>query len=335
MLSRNSATLDLGPRFERESNHLPSLLSRRDEFNARRIPFGNDYLDDCLGGVYPDDLILIGAATGVGKTALAVNIAWSAAQRALDPVYLFALEAEAGEVAARIAFGALSGRSGKSYDFGGWWRGRYKDLDAYWPQVQVEIETQLGRIRTLYKRKGDFTNHNLSQQLEEIPTDAKLVIVDHLHVVDSEQFSNPNSTQHKTVRMLRDFALDRSIPVVAISHLRKKQSAERQNLMPSIDDLHGTSELSKIATGVILVARDWDTPLDAGRSSTFVQVAKDRRGRANGMVARLDFNTYGGFYLPGYSLGHIRWEDRKQGFVAVDRKYLPRWAEHEACERPF
>lgn len=325
--------IDLGNRFSREADHLGTLLQDRDACNAKRIPFGVGFLDDCLGGLYPADLVLFGAATGVGKTALAVSIAWSAAKLGVDPVYLFALEARVGEVSARIGFQEIAKRTTRKLDFSAWWRGRYQDVDAqHWEAVAEEIREPMSRIRTLYKRRGDFTNNDLAKQLEAISTDAKLVLLDHVHVVDSERDSEL-STQHKTVRLLRDLALDRGIPVVAVSHLRKKQGNER-TLMPETDDLHGSSNLSKIATGVVLVARDWESEAGPHLSPTFMQVSKDRNGRAGPLIARTVYDKSSGLYQLEYRLGRIGWEERKQVWMPVPEP--PYWAEHDSgLLRPF
>lgn len=328
----------LGEQFSQESHQLPGLLARRDANNTRAVSWQNGFLDDCLGGIYPDDLIVVGAATGVGKTALAVSLAFSAAVAGVDPVYLFALEAEVGEVSARVAFSEIAKRTNRPMDFAGWWRGRYPEVDSqHWEDVERVLSLPLGRVRTLYKKAGDFTVRNLQQQLEAIAHDAKLVIVDHLHVVDAEGV-NPNTVQYRTIRLLRDFTLTRGIPVVALSHLRKRQATERGLVMPDIDDLHGTSELSKVATGVVLVARDWEGEAPARYlSPTFLQVTKDRRGRASPYVARCFYNGRLGAYESGYELGRIGWVERKQTWQLT--QYPPEWSRtrsnNTTQEQPF
>lgn len=323
--------LDLAPTFQKESEHLGSLLAKRDEYNTRRISFDNVFLDDCLGGLYPDDLILAGAGTGVGKTALACSLAHSAAKGGVDPVYMFALEAEVGEIAARLGYTELAkGHRGGRIDFSGWWRGRYPELDKQWPTVAQQLEPSLSRLRTLYKRRGDFTNTNLSQQLETIAGDAKLVIVDHIHVVDTKAGSEL-AAQHKTVRLLRDFALDCSIPVFAVSHIRKRDQSARGVVVPEVDDLHGSSALQKIATGVVLFAPDWDGERPKPwLAPTLIRVAKDRRGRASRLWARLYYNMRTCTYGDTYRLGYIGWEKRQQIWLPLPASRVPDWARRES-----
>jgi replicative DNA helicase len=331
--------LNLGPVLEPEAKHLAGLPDRMEQLNAARVPFGMSYLDDCLGGLYPDDLLIVGAGSGVGKTQLAVQTALAGVDAGLDPVVLFALEAELGEVTARLAFAELSERVGnKQIDFAGWWRGRWKEeTKEHWPEVEANLQARLSKLHTLYKR-GDFTNRALAKQIEGIVNTAKMVVLDHIHVVDNGSESEL-STQHKTVRTLRDLALTAHVPVVAISHLRKKSQFERNISMPTMDDLHGSSSMQKVATGVVLLARDWDSPSpDKHLAPTLVQVTKDRRGRASPFVARVYYDTSTGRYQDGYRLGFMRWRDKKQQWEPSDPKKLPYWAKRDtalAKELPF
>lgn len=103
------------------------------------LNYGVGFLDDSLGGIIPNDLIVIGAKTGAGKTQLATSVALETSQRAANyevdkagkyvrdaednlvvltdkngipvtgaPVHYFALEAEDNEIERRIKYGKLS-----------------------------------------------------------------------------------------------------------------------------------------------------------------------------------------------------------------------------------
>lgn len=322
--------MDLGPTFSPESEHLDGLLERRDEIVRQRVPIGVSYLDDCLGGLYPGDLLLLGAATGVGKTGLAVHLS-RAGVRAGRRVYGLFLEAAPGEVSARLVYGELARRAQKpEMDFASWWRGQWREQDRrYWGEVKDALEPELSQLNTLYKGRGDFTPKNLKQQLEEIANDAEMVVLDHIHVVDTEASHSELRTQRKTVELLRDLALVRGIPVVAISHLRKRSQYERSMLMPDLDDMHGSSELSKKGTQAVLVARDWDGPRpEPHLAPTLMKVPKDRWGRASTMVARVYYDLRRGQYRQEYELGRIVIKDKRQQWERLDK--IPRWAKREA-----
>lgn len=331
-----SEELDLGPVATAESAQLGGLLERRDETNEGRVPLGIAYLDDCLGGVYPGDLLLWGAGTGVGKTALAISTALSGVRAGLAPVYLFALEAEEGEVAARLYFQELGKKAGNRHlDFAGWWRGGYPHLDRrYGDEIKEELAPLLANLRVVYKGPREFTVKHLVQQLEGIAHNAKMVVLDHLHMVDEDTGENELRAQKKSVQLLRDMALGYRIPVCVASHIRKQQAGMTQELMPKVDDLHGSSSIAKVATQIVLFARDWDGPKPHKHlAPTLVKVAKDRRGRGSTDVARIYYDQSEGRYETAYELGKLYWEQRKQEWRPVPMTSVPAWAVNEARVR--
>ncbi|HND85068.1 MAG TPA: DnaB-like helicase C-terminal domain-containing protein, partial [Pseudobdellovibrionaceae bacterium] len=53
----------------------PKVFQDNEHRGRNLIPFGISFLDGALDGILPNDLILIGAATGAGKTTLATQLA--------------------------------------------------------------------------------------------------------------------------------------------------------------------------------------------------------------------------------------------------------------------
>ena len=73
------------------------------------LKFGVSFVDDSLLGILPDDLILVGAPSGVGKTQFCVNLALanvSVGKR----VHFFALEAGKYEIERRLKWQILVDR---------------------------------------------------------------------------------------------------------------------------------------------------------------------------------------------------------------------------------
>jgi replicative DNA helicase len=316
--------------WERELDYLDTLLATRDQLAAKRTPFGNAFLDDALGGLFPDDLVIVGAAPGVGKTALITSTVKAALEHGAEDVRLFALEATPGEIAARMAFEAMSKRSPTTCDFADMWRGRTKELeDEHWDDVKVELGPLLSRLHTLYKLRGEFTNVTLAKHLDGI-TEAGLVALDHLHVVDHNDGAE-NSTQKKTVGLLRDLALDRNIPVIAASHIRKSVAGESRRLVPGMDDLLGSKHIAGVATVIVTVAPDRTVdPPQKHLFPTFFSIEKDRRGRASTLIARVLYDKYRGVYQDRYTLGRVVYKDRQPAWEPINERYLPHWATRES-----
>lgn len=325
--------LDLGPKPSKEAEELDNLFERRDQRNTRRTPLGIAYLDDCLGGIHPGDLLLFAAGTGIGKTTLATMIARAGVEAGLDPVYLFALEAEKGEVAARMYFQSL-GRMAKEphLDYAGWWNGKWRHLDdRHAEAVRAELRPVLAKMRVIYKGRGDFTTTNLGQQLEAAAHEAKMIVLDHIHVIDEDRGENELRAQKKAVQALRDTALECGIPVAVASHVRKRDKNQTPTLLPDVSDLHGSSSLSKVATQVVVFGREWEGPQPQRHlAPTLVKVEKDRLGRASAQVARIYYDQSEGRYETAYELGKLKWENRRQSWEAVSMPSVPAWAVNEA-----
>jgi len=324
--------LDLGPTFSPEADHLGTLLTERDERNAGRIPLGNAFLDDCLGGIFPRDLMLFAAGTGVGKTGLAVQAAMAGAEAGRE-VYLFALEAEVGEVGARLYFEELGRRAkNPALDFAGWWRGQWKALDLkFKDEIQEALKPRLARLHTFYKKRGDFTPHSLSQQLEAIAERAGMIVLDHVHEVEAESERDELRAQKRTISLLRDIAFDLGVPVVAVSHIRKRERGGPVTLLPETDDLHGSGFLPKQSKQVVLFGREWEGPRPAPHlSPTLMRISKDRNGRASTMVARMYYDMSQARYEPAYELGKLEWKDRRQQWTSLPVTQLPAWALRDA-----
>lgn len=326
-------SLELSPSFRPEASRLPSLLSERDRTNEGRIPLGISFLDDCLGGSYPGDFLIVAADTGVGKTSLAIAMAM-AGVREEKAVYLFALEARVGEVASRLYFTELGRRAKEpKLDYAGWIRGQWNHLDRKFGKViNEELEPQLQRLNVLYKKRGDFTARNLEQKLEEITEQADVIVLDHIHVVDDEDKQSELQTQRRVVRLLADIALVEEKQVAAVSHTRKRKTGGGgKTLLPDIEDLHGSSNLQKISTQLVIVGREWDGPyMGPEWSSTLMQVPKDRNGRHSTIVARIGYDRSTGLYAQDYQLGKLDWKERKHAWFELPADQIPHWAKNES-----
>lgn len=273
--------------------------------------------------------MVFGADTGVGKTELVCAAAKAAAEEGKEP-YVFLLEAEPGELSARLYFQELAKRTGnRRMDYSAWWRGKYRDADQEWrEEIQKHLQPTLDRMHVLYHKKGDFTALNLRQQLEGIAYKAEIVLLDHIHMVAGTKADA--SAELQVARLLREMALSHDVSVIAASHVRKKEAGQRRPL-PGNDDLHGDSNMYKLFTQIVMFARDFDCPRPRPHlSPTLVHVTKDRKGRSSPYVARVMFDVSQSKYEGAYELGRIDWKDRKLQFLTLDRGEIPYWAEHEA-----
>ena len=324
-----------GASFVSAADRLRGEDAERRRIVAKEMPFNVQFLDDALGGILPNDLVLLGARTGQGKTALASLIAQGNAANGKH-VHYFALEAEPNEIERRIKYRSLvdayyrddrlSGRDRLCYR--DWYRGRLDDLlGDFVDTVEKDLSA---RYRTLYTyyRGSAFSLTDLEQVFREIYKQTDLVILDHLQYVDPTDGANENQAYKQIVKRIRDISLIIGKPVLLIAHLRKRDRGQ-QTLIPDLDDFHGTSDITKMATKCILLSSG--KPED-GRYMwpTFMNIPKDRMdGSSRNYIASMSFDLRRAGYEDRYALG--REEGGKFAPLPVDK--LPRWAVNAARPR--
>lgn len=305
---------------------------------ARKILYHVPYLDDLLLGIFPNDLILLGAWTGVGKTAAASMIAQSNARDGKRVSY-FALEAEDLEIERRIKFRIVcdllwthrpATARKLSMRYADWYAGTYADQIKHEERYADEdMRKNLGTLHTYY-RGSTFGVIELVSKVVTLADATDLVVLDHLHYVDSDG-DNENRAYKEAVKTIRDTALRIGVPVICVVHLRKRDN-RAGTLVPTLDEVMGSSDIAKIATQAIMLApmdteayeAHWQKALEPCLAPTYVHVAKDRRGGLTPYCAVSCFDLRTSTYEPKYRLGKL--SQRGDTFSPVLPEKLPSWA---------
>ncbi len=316
--------------FRSMPNRVYGELSERVENSTRALKYHHAFLDDCLRAILPNDLILLGAPTGLGKTDLALNIAATNAQLGRN-VHYFALEAEPRELERRTKFAMLSNLAHSSnhpqahtLNYADWLLGRCEDVcGEFNAQVERVITKRLSTLWTYY-RGLSFGPRELQQQVLDVHESTDLIVIDHLHYIDNDD-ENEQRALGDTVKTIRDVSLRIGKPVILVAHLRKREQGSKR-LIASIDDFHGSSNITKICTQAITIERCHVIKSKWYLSPTFMTVLKDRRSGASPFVAVTFFDRRKKAYEPQYALGTLtrggqEWEQTPMGDVPV-------WAKH-------
>ncbi len=325
--------------FDQSSRRVVDERAERLAQSGKILKYGVGYLDDALGGIIPNDLIVLGAKTGAGKTQLATSIALANAQ-AGHSVYYFALEAENDEIERRIAYGAIStmyyAKVPKDkqivLSYTNWRMCRHDNVLAEIEEAaKPEIAKDLKNLHTLYRTSGNFDLKALEKNLLKVVRKARLIVIDHLHYIDTSD--DENSEYKRVIKTVRDIVLRFGVPIVVIAHLRKTQGRGQVLLMPSIEDFHGTSDVPKVATTCIMMApaRDRDQPLskDGVKQKhlwpTYVGVVKSRlEGVRTRYVGMTHFDSRASKYLKEYRIGEFDWAGTE--WTECEPQNVPAWA---------
>lgn len=301
--------------FVSSAERMVSEPIRREALIKNTLRYGVGFLDDQLAALCSHDLVLLGASTGAGKTQMATAIAASNAEDGKRVVF-FALEAEEDEIERRLKY-QITQRICREQGLGGqryvdWYlqRGTKAQRDAEW-RAHEEFIGRFKNLITFYKSAPLFAE-GLTARMEAMAQDVDLFVVDHLHYIDSIDENEQRAIRDMVAR-IRDMALQVGKPVVLVAHLRKREG--RKIILPDLEDFHGSSNVVKIATHAIMLARAPHDPnfVSANVRRTLVHCPKDRRDGSSGFVALCEYDADAGLYRKNYQLGRVsqageRWE---------------------------
>lgn len=318
------------PTTEERSKREKELRKTRAE---NLLDFGVKFLNCALEGIARNDLIILGAPTGTGKTELVTHIgafnAWKGKR-----ILFFPLEAEECEIESRIKF-KLAAQAYfndqrpdkviiRSVNYRNWYHNKLGEAFApYEAQADERFQKSFKTFRTVY-RKTEFKIEDLQRHLMLFKDETDLVIIDHLNYFDTDE-PNENKAVTDIVKRIRDLALLSSLPIILVAHIKKADKKFR-TVAPEIDDFHGTSNITKIATKAILLSPDRDAPVNPKKFSTFIRVAKFRvDGSVSRYIAKCAFNIETNRYEDDFILGTT--SDDGRGFAPIEGRHLyPAWA---------
>jgi ABC-type lipoprotein export system ATPase subunit len=325
-----AAVIDLRLGFKTFTERVRGERADRLKYAAETMSFGVRFLDKALGGIMRNDLIILGAKTGIGKTELATIIAGVNAARGKH-VHYFALEAEDREIERRTKFKLLS-QMVRQFNYSGvlrmnyldWHAGKLEDLtEPHEGRIETLLAEKFGTLHTYY-RNGQFDSDELERLALAIQDQTSLIVIDHLHYVDSTD-PNENRGYKVIVKRIRDLALSIGKPVIVVAHVRKGDRRQLQ-LVPDLEDFHGTSDVPKIATKAIMLAPAFDHPGEESHLwNTYVAPRKCRAdGSRTRYIGMVQYNARTGAYEDGFTLG--RTDPSGEKWTELDAADYPLWA---------
>lgn len=321
-------------RFQSSSEIFATERAERAGMHKRMLRFGISFVDDSLLGILPDDLVLVGASTGVGKTQLCVNIALANIEDG-KRVHFFALEASEGEIERRLKFQAITERFyadpdrpriGRPLYFDEWEVGLYDHvLDEYERDAEKFCATAYKNLHTFYKT-DQFDVATLIEMATFVKGETDLLLIDHAHYFDWDD-DNDNRAIKEIAKTTRDLCKNHGVPIVLVAHLRKRDKKNAE-LVPGLDEFHGSSDLTKIATKVVTLASGG--PLPDGGYQTYVRTPKNRKSSASSRyLAQMTFNAKRGSYEQTYKIG---WANAFQ-FGELGPDQTPNWVGRTALRK--
>src|SRR6266496_4076558 len=221
-------------------------------------------LDSKMGGLQSSDLIIVAGRPGMGKTALATNIAYNVAKAHRAEVQadgtmksinggivgFFSCEMSAEQLATRILAEQTS-ISSSSIRRGGITEADFEKIRDYSIELQslplyvdetggLSISQLTARARRLKRQKG-----------------LDLIVVDYIQLLQGSGKRSDNRVQEVTeiTTSLKALAKELNVPIIALSQL-SRQVENRDDKRPQLSDLRESGSIEQDADVVIFVYRE-------------------------------------------------------------------------------
>ncbi len=287
------------------------------------ISTGMKDLDKILSGFHPSDLVILAARPGMGKTALALNLAVNVASQVLEgkgpkkmqgPVLFFSLEMSADQLASRILStnaeingeNIMSGNI-KEQDFE-----KLVQMQSALAELPIYVDDTPGisvpMIRTRARRIKSQSQNKLS-----------LIVVDYVQLLtstSSKRSDNRVQEVSEITRGLKMLAKELDVPVLALSQL-SRMVEQRDDKKPQLADLRESGSIEQDADIVLFIFReyyyhlkkepndptsqeyiDWKKKKERIKNKAEIIIAKHRRGAIGKISASYiaEYVKFGDFF---------------------------------------
>ena len=273
-----------------------SILDARAEGEVDGVLTGFLEFDKLTSGLHPGELIILAARTGMGKTALALNIVDHVAVKQKAPVLVVSLEMSRIELTQRLlcARGRINSK---------------KLQNAALSQLEKE---HLSRASNELSYAPLFLDDSPSRTVTEINAVARrikrqenalgLIVIDYLQLILPDVPTDPRQEQvAKIARRLKGGARELEVPVLCLSQLNREAAKGR----PQLSHLRESGAIEQDADVVMFIHRE-EADLSPEQA-----VDKDVVGKADFIIAKqrsgpigdsnlLWFGEYTRFENPSY-----------------------------------
>jgi replicative DNA helicase len=232
-------------------------------------------LDEILLGFQPGALHVIGARPGMGKSALALNMAVNVARLSMRPVIFFSLEMSAYELSQRVLSSEASvpsevlrgaAPSEKQWTEIGRAVGRLDIPLIIDDSPMTSVGSMRARARRVRLQQGDLG----------------LIVIDYLQLMGGDaKVENRQLEVSEISRNLKLMAREFNVPIVALSQLSRNLE-NRGDKRPNLSDLRESGAIEQDADVVMFIYRgDAAGDTTAARGTADLIIAKHRAGRTD------------------------------------------------------
>lgn len=237
------------------------------------VPTGFRDLDNYTAGLQPSDLIILAARPSMGKTALALNVGYNAAEKTGKGVAVFSLEMSKQQLGMRLlGFDARIDAKKLRTGF-------LRDKD--WMKL-TESANRLSGLPLFIDDTSGLGVLEMKAKCRRLAKkiDLGLIIVDYLQLMQGRRTAESRQLEISEIsRSLKALAKDLNVPVVALSQLNRKVE-DRPNKRPQLADLRESGAIEQDADVIAFIYRDevYHPTTEENANVAEIILAKQRNG---------------------------------------------------------
>jgi len=224
-------------------------------------------LDRLTGGFCPGEVVILAGRPGTGKTALALNIAYSAARRGVC-CGVFSLEMPAQQLLSRIY--ASSAR----VDAQRFRNGRFSQDD--WQRIHTASD-EISRMPLLFSDRSAIKPTQIREKARIWQQDhgLRMMVIDYLQLISPESRGQSREREVADIsRAVKTTAVDLGIPILLLAQLNREAE---QAARPKLSHLRESGAVEQDAD-IVLFLRPWK--VDTGEEYPVVEL-DIAKGRSN------------------------------------------------------
>ncbi|MGN0867150.1 MAG: replicative DNA helicase [Oligosphaeraceae bacterium] len=297
--------LAIAPLVDNAMKYIVKLISATSTGESLGIATGYDVLDKSMtGGLQPGMLFVLAARPSIGKTALALNMAYNMAMNGVS-VGIFSLEMSADQLTLRlISSGARVNISNLAYQ---------TEQMAGETQRIKETCSSLKNARIVIDETGGIDILELRSKARRMVEKNKVQVlfIDYLQLITISSTNRNASRENDVARIsgaLKSLAKELNIPIVVLAQVNR--AAEQGDGQPKLSNLRESGAIEQDADVVALLHRNRDeqyaqgTDQSSGLDAVLI-IAKNR----NGMTGKQNLT-----FFPYYT----RFDPREETVSAED-----------------
>ncbi len=209
-------------------------------------------LDKLTSGFHENELIIIAARPGMGKTAFALNIATNVAKNTKKNVAIFNFEMSAEQLVNRM-LSSLGQINFSKFRNGNFDNDDWKKLGE---GVSILADTNIQIDDTAGSTISDIRSK--CRRLASSKEGLAMVVIDYLQLINGTNKSNQNNRQQEVSdisRGLKMMAMELHVPVIALAQLSRAVEG-RPDKRPLMSDLRESGSIEQDADMVGFLYRD-------------------------------------------------------------------------------